>query len=77
MHKKRKSSGAHASSRKPMKKYAMKMKQTKKKKRCMRINFIYERKPFITLIQKTGGNNLHKLWVNDYGYNEGTILVNW
>ena len=32
-------------------------------------NVIYERKPFIRPIQKTGENDLHKLRVNDYGYN--------
>ena len=38
---------------------------------------IHGRKPFITPIQKTSGNDLHKLRVNDYGYNEGTVcLVN-
>ena len=26
-------------------------------------------------IQKTGENDLHKLQVNDQGYNEGTICV--
>ena len=53
------------------------MKQTNKKKRCMRKNVIEGRKPFITLIQNTGENDLHELRRNDYGYNEGTIcLVN-
>ena len=76
MHKKRKSSGVHASSRKPTKKCAMKMKQAKKKRRAHK-NVIHGRKPFIMPIQKTGGNDLHKLQVNDYGYNESTIcLVN-
>ena len=43
----------------------------------MHKNVIDERKLFIMPIPKTGGNNLHELWVNDYGYNEGTIcLVN-
>ena len=36
----------------------------------------------ITPIRKTSGNNLHKLWINDYGYNEGSYYlfskrVNW
>ena len=73
MHKKRKSSGVHASSRKPMKKCAMKMKQ--RKKRRTRKNLIHGRKPFIIPKQKTGGNDLHKLLGNDCGYNEGTICV--
>ena len=53
----------------------MKMKQ--RKKRRARKNVIHGRKPFITPIQKTGGNDLHELRVNNYGYNEDTIcLVN-
>ena len=36
-------------------------------------NVIHGRKPFIMPTQETGENDLHKLWVNDYGYNEGTI----
>ena len=48
----------------------------------MHKNVIHERKPFIRLIQKTSENDLHKLQVNNYGYNEGiTYLfskrVNW
>ena len=35
------------------------------------------RKPFIRHIQKNVENDLHKLQVNDYEYNKGTIcLVN-
>ena len=37
---------------------------------AIRKNAIHRRKPFITPIQKTVENDLHKLWVNDYGYNE-------
>ena len=49
----------------------------KKQEKDTRINVIDGSKPFIRHIQKTGENDLHKLWVNDYGCNEGTIyLVN-
>ena len=49
-----------------------------RKKQCARKNVIEGRKPFITPIQNTSENDLHELWGNDYGYNEGTIcLVNW
>ena len=68
-------SGVHASSRKPTKKYAMKMKQ--RKKRRTRKNVFGGRKPFIRRTQRTGKNDLDKLPVNDSGHNEGTIcLVN-
>ena len=71
MHKKRKSSGIHASSHKPTKS------ETKKKKQCTRKNVIHGRKPFIIPIQEASENDLHELQVNNYGYNEGTIcLVN-
>ena len=61
----------------------MKMKETNKetkkqeKKRRARKNVFGGRKPFIRRTQRTGGNDLHKLRVNDSGHNEGTIcLVN-
>ena len=47
MNKKRKTSGAHASSRKPTKKCVMKIKQRNKKKRHVHKNVIHGRKPFI------------------------------
>ena len=56
----------------------MKMKETNKQEKtiCTK-NVVYERKPFIMPMPKTGETDLHELWVNDYGYNEGTIcLVN-
>ena len=76
----KKTSGVHASSRMPTKKCAMKMKETNKetrKKRCACKNVFGGRKPFIRRTQRTGGNDLHKLRVNDSGHNEGTVcLVN-
>ena len=60
----------------PRKKCLMKMKETRIRKRRVRKN-IHRRKPFIMPIHKTGENNLHQLWENNCGYNEGTIcLVN-
>ena len=48
MHKKRKASGVHVSSRKPTKKCVIKMKvELELKKRRMRKNVIHGRKPFI------------------------------
>ena len=73
---KKKTSRVHASSRKPTKKVCDENERNKKKTMCMQ-NVIHGRKSFITPIQETGGNDLHKLWVSDYGYNEVTIcLVN-
>ena len=43
-----------------------------KKKQCARKNVIRKEELLIP-IQETGENDLHKLQVNDYGYNEGTI----
>ena len=73
-------SGVHASSRKPTKKCAMKMKQRnkerKKKQRACK-NVIDGRKHFIGRLRKTDENDLDKLRVNNSGHNEGTIcLVN-
>ena len=72
MHKKRKSSGVHVSSRKPTKKCAMKMKGEEKKQH-VRKNYIHGRKPFITLILRNCESDLHEPQGNDYEYNEGTI----
>ena len=53
------------------------MKTKQRRKNNVHKNVIEGRKPFIMPIQKTGENDPHELWVNDYGYNEGTIcLVN-
>ena len=72
----KKTSGVHASSRMPTKKCAMKMKQrNKEKKRRARKNVFGGRKPFIRRTQRTGGNDLNKLRVNDSGHNEGTICA--
>ena len=68
MHKKRKSSGVHVSSRKPTKKCAMKMKEEKKRHVCK--NYIHGRKPFITLILRNCESDLHEPQGNDYEYNE-------
>ena len=46
-----------------------------RKKRCARKNYIHGRKPFITLMRRTGENNLHKPQGDGYGYNEGTICL--
>ena len=76
MHKKRKSSGVHVSSRKPTKKCAMKMKGGgggEEKKRHARKNYIHGRKPIITLILRNCESDLHEPQGNDYEYNEGTI----
>ena len=61
----------------------MKMKETNKQRKTMHVrkNVIDGRKPFIMPISKTGENDLHKLQVNDCGYNERYYLfskrVNW
>ena len=70
----KKASGVHTSSRKPTKKCAMKMKETKKK-RCTHKNVIDGRKPFIRRTQRTGENDLNERRVNDSGHNEGTIIL--
>ena len=76
MHKRRKTSGVHASSHKPMKKVCNENETNKNKQRA-RKSVIDERKLFIGHIQKTDKNNLDKLGVNNSGHNEGTIcLVN-
>ena len=70
---KEKTSGVHASSRKPMKKVCDENERNKR----VRKNIIHRRKPFITPIQETGENDLYQLQAKDCGYNEGTIcLVN-
>ena len=66
--------GSH--SRKPTKKCAMKVKETKKKRQA-RKNVIDGRKHFIGHLHKTGEDDWDKLRANDSGYSEGTIcLVN-
>ena len=59
----------------PQKKCAMKMKQTRKKRRTRKC---YSwREALYKVHTKNSENDLHELQVNDYGYNEGTIcLVN-
>ena len=69
MHKMKKFTQAPASPQ------VMKIKQRNKKKQHARKNVIDERKPFIKPIQKTGKSDLHKLRVNDYGYNKGTVCL--
>ena len=59
-------SRVHTSSHKPTKKYAMKIKETKKKQQA---NVIDGRKPFIRHIQRTGENDLNELRVNNSGHN--------
>ena len=71
----KKTSGVHATSRKPTKKCAMKMKE--RKKRPPHKNFCGERKDFVRLYQKTGWTNFDELQVIDSSNNEGTnSLVN-
>ena len=43
------------------------------KKRHARKNYIYERKPLITLILRNCESDLHEPQGNDNEYNEGTI----
>ena len=38
-------------------------------------NVIHGRKPFIMPIPKIGETNLHELWVNNHGYNEGIMCI--
>ena len=72
----KKTSGVHANSRMPTKKCAMKIKETRKKRRTLK-NVFGGRKPFIRHTQRTGENDLNMLRVNDSGHIEGTIcLVN-
>ena len=59
----------------PRKKRAMKMKETRIRKRCVCKNIIHRRKPFIALIQETVENYLHEPRGDDCGYNEGTICL--
>ena len=66
--------GSHKLPQAQEKKCAMKMKQTRKKRRA-RKNVIHGRKLFIMPKQKTSENDLHELLGNDCGYNEGTICV--
>ena len=69
--------GFTQNSRKPTKKCAMKMKETKKKKRRAPKIFFYRRKEFIRRVQKIRVMDIKQLQVNDSSYIEGTIcLVN-
>ena len=64
-------------SRKPTKKCAMKMKETKKKKRRAPKIFFDSRKEFIRRVRKIRAMDIKQLQVNDSSYIEGTIcLVN-
>ena len=73
--------GFTQNSRKPTKRFAMKMKQTKKqtkkkKRRAPKI-FFDSRKEFIRRMQKTRVMDIERLQVNDSSYIEGIIcLVN-
>ena len=62
-------------SRKPTKKCAMKMKETRIRKWHAHKNIVHRKKPFIAPIQETGENDLHEPWGDDCGYNEGTIRL--
>ena len=69
--------GFMQNSRKPTKKCAMKMKETKKKKRRAPKIFFDGRKEFIRHVRKTRVMDIKQLQVNDSSYIEGTIcLVN-
>ena len=41
----------------------------------MRLHYVHGRKPFITPMRRTGGNDLHGPRGDDYGYIEGTICL--
>ena len=79
----KKTSGVHASSRMPTKKCAMKMKETRKKRRARKNVFQWWKEAlYIRRTQRTGENDLNMLRVNDSGHNEGTSYlfskrVNW
>ena len=61
----------HTCSRKPTKKVCNENERNNKK-RCAHKNVIHGRKPFIMPIPKT---DLHELWANYYGYNEGVGTI--
>ena len=76
MHKKRKTSGIHASSRKPTKQCAMKMKQRNKKKRWAPKIFLMEgRSLAIRRMQKTCAIDIKQLQVDDYSYIDSTSYL--
>ena len=75
MHKKRKLPGFTQAPASPRKKCAMKMKETRIRKRRTRKNIIHRRKPFIAPKQETDENDLHEPQGDDCGYNEGTICL--
>ena len=63
MHKKKKPSGLHASSRKPTKKVCDENEQ--RKKRCVCKNVFNGRKWFISCMRGTGEMDCNEMWVND------------
>ena len=67
MHKKRKASRFHASSRKPTKKCAMKMKETNKqiRKNDARVKMLLMEGSLYKVYIKNWGNDLNKLRVNN------------
>ena len=76
MHKKRiwkNTSRVNASSRKPTKKCAMKMK-VERKKNDGRLNIFVGRKEFIRLVWKACVMDIKQLQLNDSWYIEGTYL---
>ena len=73
----KKTSGDHAKLPQVHEKCAMKMKETKKKKRRAPKIFFDGRKEFIRRVWKTRVMDIKRLQVNDSSYIEGTIcLVN-
>ena len=75
MHKKRKLPGFTQAPTSPRKKCAMKMKETRIRKRRARKNIIHRRKSFIVPIQEISENDLHEPLGDDCGYDEGTICL--
>ena len=65
MHKKRKLPGFTQAPASPRKKCAMKMKETKKKKRCARKNIIDGRRAFIGYLRKTRTMDINQLQLDD------------
>ena len=45
----------------------------KQEKNDMQLKMLLMEGSTIRRIRKTGENDFYKLWVNDYGHNEGTI----
>ena len=72
----KKTSGVHTSFRKPTKKCAMKMKESRKKRQVPKI-FFDGRKEFVRRMRKTGAMDIKQLQVTNSSYIESTIcLVN-